>query len=76
MVAQKQGVEQVVEESCSSIVELVVPAELPTVEKIFQLAAGVRRTHEKAVKVQFELNLQIAELQLQAQSSINLEVIE
>jgi len=31
MVAQNQGVEQVVEEACSSIVKLAIPEELPTV---------------------------------------------
>ena len=45
------------EEACSSIVELAIPVELPIVEKIHQLAARVRRTHEEAVKVKLELNL-------------------
>lgn len=51
LVAQNQGLEQVMEEACSSILELAMSTELPTMEKIHQLAAGVRRTHEEAAKV-------------------------
>lgn len=54
------------EKACSSIQELAVLAALPTMEKIHQLATGVRRTQEEAAKVHLELNLQIAELQLKA----------
>lgn len=44
MVAQNQGLEQVVEEACSGIAKLVMLAELPTIEKIQQLVVGVHRT--------------------------------
>lgn len=54
------------EEACSSIPKLVVPATLPTVEKIQQLEVGVHKTWEEVTKVQLELNLQISELRLKA----------
>lgn len=64
------------EEACSSIPELVVPMELPTAEKIHQMAAVVRKTQEAAAKVQLEMNLQIIELHLKAHPSKPLEVRE
>jgi len=42
-----------------------MPAKLPVVEWIHQLAAEVHETKEETMKVQLELNLQIIELQLQ-----------
>lgn len=64
------------EEAYSSISELAMLAALPTVEKIHQLASGVHKAQEEAVKVQLELNLQIAELRLKVQPSTSLEVRE
>lgn len=62
MVAQNQGLEQVVDEAYSIIAELVMPVALPTIKKIHQLAARVRRIQEDVVKVYLKLNLQTMEL--------------
>lgn len=76
LVAQTRGLEQAVEEACSSIPELVVLVELPTTERIHRLAARVREARDDTMKVQLELNLHIVELRLKAQPSTPLEVRE
>lgn len=68
--------EQAVEQACSSIPELVVPAVLLTAEQIHRLAARVHEAKEEMMKLQLELNLQIVELQLRAQPFTPPEVRE
>lgn len=76
LVAQNQGLEQAIGEACRSILELVVPTTLLTMEKIHQLATGVCKAQEEATKVHLELNLKITKLQLKVQPSTPLEFIE
>lgn len=64
------------EEAYSSIPKLSVSAVFPTVEKVHQLVAGVRKALEEVSKFQLELNLQISELQLKVHLSTPLEVRE
>jgi len=70
LVAQTQGLEQVVDKACQNVLELVVPADLPIAEQIHKLASGFHGAKEEATRVQLELNLQIVELRLKAQSSM------
>jgi len=58
------------------VLELAIPAEAPTEARIQRLAVGVREVREEMAKVQLELNLQIAKLQLKVQSSTPPEVRE
>lgn len=51
-----------VEDVCCSVPNLAMLAELPTIERVHRLVTEVRKTREETVKVQLELNLQIAEL--------------
>lgn len=56
--------------------KMAILAEAPAEARIQRLAAGVREVREEMAKVQLALNLQIAELQLKAQSSTPPEVRE
>jgi hypothetical protein len=76
VVSQNRQMVQVLEEACQMVPELAIPAEAPAEARIQRLAAGVREAREEMAKVQLELNLQIAELQLKAQPSTPPEVRE
>lgn len=56
----------VVVEACITIPELHIPEEAPLEAKIRKLAAGVRDAQIDMAKVQFDLNLNIIELELRA----------
>lgn len=56
--------------------ELAILLEAPTKARISRLVVGVREVKEEMAKVQLELNLQIAELQLKLQPSTPPEVKE
>ena len=56
--------------------KLAIPTEAPAKVRTRRLAAGVHEVKEEMAKVQLELNLQIAELQLKAQPSTPPEVRE
>lgn len=67
---------KVVEEAFQMVPELAIQAEEPVEACICNLVTVVCDTREKMARVQLELNLQIAELQLKAQPSALLEVRE
>lgn len=58
--------EQVIEEACQIVPDLAIPVEAPTEVHMQRLMVGLHEVQEKMAKVQLELNLQIAELQLKA----------
>jgi len=64
LVAYNQGLEQAMEEVCTSVPELAMPVELPATEKIHHITVGLRRAQEETGKAQLELNLQIAKLRM------------
>ena len=76
LVVHNQGLEQAVEEAYTSVLGLVVPAKLPTAEKIHHMAARFHMAKEETVKVQLDLNLQITELRLKMHPFTPLEVRE
>ena len=57
---------KVVVEACKTVPELDIPKYAPLDVRIRKLAAGVHEARTKLTKVQFELNLKIAELELRA----------
>ena len=65
-----------VNESCRCVPELSIAADLPTEVWIHYLASGVHNAQEETTRVQLELNLHIAELQMKAQPSTALEIRE
>lgn len=60
----------------SSIPKLAMPAELLVAENIHHIAARFRKTQEEVAKIQWELNLRIADLRLKEQPPTPLEVRE
>ena len=56
--------------------ELAIQAGEPVETRVRKLAAGVSEAQKEISRVQLELNLQIAELQLKVQPSTLLEVTE
>jgi len=65
-----------VAEACRYVLELDIPDDEPVDVWIQKLTARVRNARIELAKVQFDLNLNIAELQLKAQPSTPLEVRE
>lgn len=63
-----------VREACRMVPELAIPKEAEVDEQVYKLAIGVRDARTDLAKVQLELNLQIAGLQLKAQPSTPPEV--
>jgi len=53
--------------ACSKVLELLVPGELPIIDKIHYMAARFYMAQEEATRGQSQLNLKIAELTLKAQ---------
>lgn len=47
--------------------ELVVPVELPIVDKIHHMAASFHTAQEEATKSQWDLNLQMVEIRMKVQ---------
>ncbi len=76
VVSQNQQLVQVIYATCQSISELAITADIPVEERIDRLAEGVCEAQEKMRKVQLEMNLHIADLQLKAQSCTPPEVRE
>lgn len=58
------------------VLELAIQAEEPAEVRIWKLAAGMCKAKEEMAKVQLELNLQIAKLQLKAKPSTPIEIKE
>lgn len=66
LITYNKEVEQAMAEACTKVQELAVLAKLPIDDKIHHMAVGVRTVQEEALKAQWELNLQIAQLRLKA----------
>lgn len=56
------------------VLEMAIQVEEPVEARDRKLATGMCKVNEEMARVQLELNLQIVELQLKAQSSTPLEV--
>jgi len=65
-----------VDDACKCVPELAIPADLPVAEQIHKLATTVCEARAETIKVQLELNFQIAKLQLKAHHSTPPKVIE
>jgi len=65
-----------VDDACQCIPELAIIVDLPVEVRIHSFSSGVRDAREETTKVQLELNLQIAKLQLKVQPSTPLEIRE
>ena len=57
LLAQKQWLEQMVEEACCHVPELEIMTDLPIGVGIQKLASGFREAKEEATRIQLELNL-------------------
>lgn len=76
LVAHNKELEQAMAEVCSSVPQLAMPAELQATTKIHHMVARFCKAQEQAAKAHWELNLQIMELRLKAQTTTSLGVIE
>lgn len=64
VVLKNQQLVQVIEEACQTIPELAIPTDIPAEARIHRFIVGVCEAREEMTKVQLDLNLQIAKLQL------------
>lgn len=62
--------------SCSDLLELNILVETTSTEKIQKLATAVKESQDEIVRVRFEMQLQISELQLKLQPMTPPEVRE
>lgn len=63
-----------VDDTCQCVLEMAITADLLVEVRIHNLVTGIHEAREEMTKVQLELNLQIAKLQLKVQPSTSPEV--